>query len=305
MEMKPQYRIVFIYLVVGVMWIFFSDAVVDAIFQNRNMLILAQRVKGWFFIFITAALLFSLIRRDFNHINSLNGRLLKSYDTAVTGWIRVMDLRHEETKNHTLRVTAMTLALAKLAGIHDKQKLKQIERGAMLHDVGKVGIPDGTLLKPGSLDVKEWEQMKTHCQIAYDLMSETEFLSDSVAIPYCHHEKWDGTGYPQGLKAEQIPIEARIFAIIDVWDALIHPRVYKNAWPEEKVLKHLQEQAGKHFDGRLVKIFLDNYEEIRSHSDLAPADTKENIAVDAERHPIKTGISGLVVPNKRPQPRES
>jgi HD-GYP domain-containing protein (c-di-GMP phosphodiesterase class II) len=258
-KMKPQYRIALIYLIVGVFWIFLSDVAANSLFDQKEDIAIAQNIKGWVFVTITTILLFLLIRKDIHHITN-------SYHQTISGWVHVMDLRHKETKNHSIRVTNMALELAKLSGISDKKKLEDIKRGAILHDIGKIGIPDAILVKPGSLDTKEWEIMKTHPQIAHDLLMEIDFLSPCIAIPYCHHERWDGSGYPQGLKADAIPIEARIFAVVDVWDALIHPRVYKPAWSEEEVLQHIQEQAGRHFDPTIVKLFLENYEEIKCHA---------------------------------------
>ncbi|HEY5714927.1 MAG TPA: HD domain-containing phosphohydrolase [Psychromonas sp.] len=133
-------------------------------------------------------------------------------------------------------------------------------------DIGKIGISDAILIKPGKLDQTEWQQMQMHPEIAYDILSNIAFLKPSAEIPYCHHERWDGSGYPQGLKGEAIPAAARLFAVIDVWDALIHPRIYKSAWPERKVLEHLREQSGKHFDPDVVTLFLDNYTQIVASS---------------------------------------
>ncbi|MFT7824377.1 MAG: HD-GYP domain-containing protein, partial [Sulfurimonas sp.] len=265
MKIKPEYRIVTIYLVLGVMWIFLSDTVVDLLFEKKEYITFAQNIKGWLFIAVTTALLFFLIRKDVRHRTKLNIDLINSYDQTIAGWVKVMDIRHQETKDHTLRVTNMTLKLAKLSGISEKQRLECIERGAILHDIGKIGIPDKILVKPGRLNDEEWAQMKTHPQIAHDLMIQIDFLVSCIAIPYCHHEKWDGSGYPQRLRSDAIPIEARIFAVIDVWDALVHPRVYKSAWPEEDVLKYIQEQAGKHFDPNIVKVFIENYETLKSY----------------------------------------
>ena len=262
MTIAPQYRIVIIYLILGTSWIFFSDSGVNFLFDNKDDITFAQNIKGWLFILFTGLLLLILIERDINKITKIYTQLVDSYDQTIKGWIHVMDLRHEETKNHTKRVTIMTIELAKLCGITNKEKLKQIERGSILHDIGKIGIPDNILIKPGRLDENEWDQMRRHPEIAQDILSDIDSLKTSINIPYYHHEKWDGSGYPTGIKGESIPIEARIFAIIDVWDALIHPRVYKAAWSEEKVLQYIQEESGKHFDPKIVKVFLENYDQI-------------------------------------------
>jgi len=266
-RVRPQHRIVVIYLVIGFLWIFLSDAVVDLIFFNKELITSAQSIKGSLFIVVTGILLFLLIRRDINHITRLNSKLVESYEQTIAGWVRVMDLRHKEAKDHTERVTSMTLEMARLYGHFNAAELKHIERGAFLHDIGKIGIPDEILIKPGKLTEQEWAEMITHPQIAHDILSEIDFLAPSLNIPYCHHEKWDGSGYPQGLKGDEIPLEARIFAVIDVWDALIHPRVYKKAWPEEKVLNQIKEGSGNHFDPQMVQIFLDNYPRLKRYAE--------------------------------------
>lgn len=267
--MKPQYRIVIIYLAIGLLWILFSDAIGNILFHGKADFAFFQNLKGSFFIVATAGLLFLLIKKDVNHITKLNLKLVKSYEQTILGWIRVMDTRNKETKDHTLRVTRMSLQLARFSGIKSKARLKCIERGAILHDIGKIGVPDHVLIKPGTLNEEEWALMAQHPQIAHDILSDIEFLSRSISIPYCHHEKWDGSGYPQGLKGKEIPKEARIFAVVDVWDALIHPRVYKSAWPEEKVLQYIADQSGYHFDPRVVETFLTHYEMIVERAQLA------------------------------------
>ncbi len=138
-----------------------------------------------------------------------------------------------------------------------EEALKSIRRGALLHDIGKIGIPDSILLKPGELTPDEWIIMKKHPSFAYDLIHPIPYLSETLDIPYCHHEKWNGSGYPRGLKGEKIPLAARIFAVIDVWDALLSDRPYRKKWSKEKAIQYLQEQAGIHFDPAVVKVFID------------------------------------------------
>ncbi|MBI4595779.1 MAG: PAS domain S-box protein [Candidatus Tectomicrobia bacterium] len=191
----------------------------------------------------------------FMDLQCLNTELLLAYDTTLEGWSRALDLRDKETEGHSKRVTEMTLRLARTLGIHDKD-LIHMRRGALLHDIGKMGIPDSILLKPGPLTDEEWQIMRTHTILAYRLLSPVRFLQSALDIPYCHHEKWDGTGYPRGLKEEEIPIAARIFAVIDVWDALSSERPYRSPWPEEKVFRYIQEEAGKHFDPKIIEMFL-------------------------------------------------
>ncbi|MEW5940123.1 MAG: HD-GYP domain-containing protein, partial [Chloroflexota bacterium] len=158
-------------------------------------------------------------------------------------------------EGHTQRVTAMTEKLAAAMGMSGAE-IVHIRRGALLHDIGKMGVPDYILFKEGSLTDEEWVAMKKHPQFAYEMLSPIEFLRPALDIPYCHHEKWDGSGYPRGLKGEQIPLAARLFAVIDVWDALRSDRPYRPAWPEDKTLRHIQSLAGAHFDPKAVEAFL-------------------------------------------------
>ncbi len=166
--MKPHYRITLIYLIVGFLWIFFSDNLVhNLFFFDNDTMTMAQHLKGFFFVAFTGTLLFFLIRRDFNRLIRAKERLIESYNQTMQGWIRVMDMRHKETKDHTRRVTEMTLSLAKRFGITDYKELENMERGCLLHDMGKIGIPDSILLKSGKLTSEEWKQMKEHPEIAY------------------------------------------------------------------------------------------------------------------------------------------
>ncbi|ABM03067.1 metal dependent phosphohydrolase [Psychromonas ingrahamii 37] len=276
MNLKPHYQIVLVYLIVGILWISLSDWAVALLFQDSDNIIVAQNIKGWSFIAITALLLFFLIRKKMNAVTEINTQLVESYEHTMSGWVHLIDLRHRETKNHTERVTKMTLKLTKLFGITDPVELNHIKWGAMLHDLGKIALSDNVLTKPGKLDSAEWAEMKMHPQIAHDILSTIDYLIPCRDIPYCHHEKWDGSGYPQGIKGDAIPITARIFAVIDVWDALIHSRVYKSGWPEEKVLQHIKEQSGSHFDPDIVKLFLENYSEIKESLRVTDAPTSQN-----------------------------
>lgn len=190
------------------------------------------------------------------NLEEAHKQLLFAYDETIQGWSRAMDLRDRETEGHSQRVTDLTIQLAQMFGIH-KEQLVHIRRGALLHDMGKLGIPDSILLKPGKLDDAEWDSMRQHPQLAYDMLYPIEYLRPALDIPFCHHEKWDGTGYPRGLKADEIPLVARIFAVVDVWDALSSDRPYRQAWEKEKALEYIQEQSGKHFDPLVVKRFLE------------------------------------------------
>ncbi|HLA86566.1 MAG TPA: PAS domain S-box protein [Anaerolineales bacterium] len=194
----------------------------------------------------------------FENLQISNSDLFQAYDATIEGWSRALDLRDKETEGHTLRVTAKTLELAHIMGLSGDQ-LVNIRRGALLHDIGKMGVPDHILLKAEDLTEDEWKIMRKHPTFAFELLSPIRYLkSAAIDIPYCHHEKWDGTGYPRGLKGEQIPLAARIFAVLDTWDALTSVRPYRPAWSKEKALAHIRSLAGTHFDPNVVKAFLES-----------------------------------------------
>ena len=165
----------------------------------------------------------------FAGLQRFNIEMEVAYDATIEGWSRALDLRDKETEGHSQRVTEMAVRLASDLGVTG-DALMQIRRGALLHDIGKMGVPDQILLKPGPLSESEWEIMRKHPVFAYEMLSPIEFLVPALDIPYCHHEKWDGTGYPRGLSGEDIPLAARIFAVIDVWDALRSDRPYRPGW---------------------------------------------------------------------------
>jgi putative nucleotidyltransferase with HDIG domain len=190
----------------------------------------------------------------FDHLQQSNIELVLAYDATIAGWSRAMDLRDKETEGHTQRVTELTLKLARAMRINDTE-LAHIRRGALLHDIGKMGVPDNILLKADQLSDKEWEKMRQHPVWAYEMLSSIRYLQPALDIPYCHHEKWDGTGYPRRLKGEEIPTAARIFAVADVWDAITSDRPYRKGWSEEEALKYIEEQSGKYFDPRVVQEF--------------------------------------------------
>lgn len=192
----------------------------------------------------------------FINLENANRSLIKAYDATIEGWSYALDLRDKETEGHTKRVTELTVRLAMKMGIHGDE-LNDIRRGALLHDIGKMGVPDNILLKPGSLTEDEWVVMRKHPQYAFDMLSTIKYLKNALDIPYCHHEKWDGSGYPRGLIRYQIPLAARIFAIADVYDALTSDRPYRKAWSKEKTIEYILDQSGKHFDPDVVKTFLE------------------------------------------------
>jgi putative nucleotidyltransferase with HDIG domain len=200
----------------------------------------------------------------FDHLQQSNIELALAYDATIAGWSRAMDLRDRETEGHTQRVTELTLKLARAMKIPEPE-LAHMRRGALLHDIGKMGVPDNILLKEDRLTGEEWEKMRQHPVWAYEMLSSIRYLQPALDIPYCHHEKWDGTGYPRGLKGEEIPIAARIFTVADVWDAITSDRPYRKGWSVEESLKHIEEQSGKYFDPKVAQEFFRLlYEERRS-----------------------------------------
>jgi PAS domain S-box-containing protein len=184
-----------------------------------------------------------------------NFDLTLAYDATIEGWSRAMDLRDRKTEGHTQRVTELTMKLARAMNI-SPDELIHIRRGALLHDIGKLGVPDSILFKPGELKDDEWKIMQQHPHYAYDMLVSIAYLKPALDIPWCHHEKWDGTGYPRGLKGEEIPMAARIFAVVDVWDALITDRPYRTAWSMENAMDYIRQQSGKYFDSKVVEVFL-------------------------------------------------
>jgi putative nucleotidyltransferase with HDIG domain len=217
-------------------------------YPNPEWLNFLEMLAGQAAIAIDNAELFENLQRS-------NINLAMAYDDTIEGWSRTLELRDQETEGHTQRVTEMAVRLARAYGIREAD-LVHIRRGALLHDIGKMGIPDNILLKPGPLTPDEWEVIRKHPVYAYELLSPIEFLRSALDIPFAHHERWDGNGYPRGLKGEQIPIAARIFSIIDVYDALVNERPYREAWHRERVLAYLRGQSGKHFDPKVVDLFL-------------------------------------------------
>lgn len=191
----------------------------------------------------------------FDNLQRSNLEITLAYDSTLEGWARGLELRDKETEGHSQRVTELTFNLARAIGV-PKDKLIYVRRGALLHDIGKMGIPDAILQKPGPLSSDEWEIMHQHPVYAFELLSSVSYLSPALEIPYCHHEKWDGNGYPRGLRGEHIPLAARVFAVVDVWDALLSARSYREAWSEEQTLEYLQDQSGKHFDPQVVEAFM-------------------------------------------------
>lgn len=231
-------------IVQGVLEIFHRDLLEP----DQDWLDFLEALAGQAAIAIDNAMLFAELNRS-------NVDLLRAYDTTLEGWARALELRDIETEGHSQRVTEMADRLARRMGV-EGEDLLHLRRGALLHDIGKMGIPDSILHNPGELSESELEVMRKHPRYAYELLGATEYLRPALDIPYCHHEKWDGSGYPRGLRGEEIPLAARIFAVVDVWDALRSDRPYRGAWSDEAALQYLERERGRHFDAKVVDTFL-------------------------------------------------
>ena len=216
--------------------------------RDKEWLDYLETLAGQTAIAVDSAEMFAGLQRS-------NMELMMAYDATIEGWARALEYRDMETEGHSRRVVDLTIKIARKMGIRQEEML-YIRRGALLHDIGKMGIPDSILNKKGPLNDEEWELMRQHPVYAYEMLEKIDFLRTALDIPYYHHERWDGTGYPQGFSETQIPLPARIFAIVDVWDALSSDRPYRDAWPREKIIAHIQEQSGKHFDPQVVEVFV-------------------------------------------------
>jgi putative nucleotidyltransferase with HDIG domain len=200
--------------------------------------------------------LFESLKSTNLQLEAANIELGIAYEATLRGWVRALDYRDKETEGHTQRVTVLTQKLAQKMGV-DRATLEHYTRGALLHDIGKMAISDEILRKKGPLTPEERAVMEKHPVYAYEMLSPIEFLRPAIDIPYRHHEKWDGTGYPHGLQGEDIPLAARIFCVIDVWDALTSDRPYREPLPHDKVRRMIETDSGKHFDPQVVEAFMD------------------------------------------------
>ena len=240
-------------------------------------------------------------RRAEFEILALNAELEAAYDSTIKGWAKALDLRDKETEGHSRRVTEMSLRLAHALGIKD-EALVQIQRGALLHDIGKLGIPDSVLLKPGQLTAEEWEVMKRHPVNAREWLESIPVLRPALDIPYSHHEKWDGSGYPQGLSGRAIPLAARLFAAVDIWDALRSDRPYRAGWPEERVRAHLRSLAGNHLDPEITAIFLEVLEQHDASHGGSPREMTPRRAQAISHDSVASGRRQTIHANSGPLP---
>lgn len=249
------------YVLIGIVWIWGGDALLREPSFGRTWMDF-ETANGVLFVLASGTIIALLLQASRLRLRGAKRALQASYDQSIRALVSMLDAYHSETHDHSQRVARMTVALARLAGITDASELKRIEFGALLHDVGKLVVPDAILSKRGPLTDAEMAKVREHPDKGRMLLERIDFLRPCVDIPYCHHEQWDGGGYPRGLRGEQIPFAARLFSVIDVWDALIHLRVYKDPWSEENVRSYLAEQSGKQFDPDVVRLFLAHYERV-------------------------------------------
>jgi response regulator RpfG family c-di-GMP phosphodiesterase len=190
-------------------------------------------------------------------MNEIPLELVQTVDDFIESWVQCLELRDGEAVGHAHRVTKVTTALARKVGIDLSNDIMSIQRGSMLHDIGKIAMPDRILFKPGSLSTDEWVVMRRHPEYAYGLLFRIRYLRDALIIPFCHHERWDGTGYPRKLQGSEIPLAARLFTVVDVWDALKSERCYRPAWNEFEARKYLYDKSGSQFDPDVVNMFFE------------------------------------------------
>ena len=247
-------RIVAVYVAFSLAWILVGDRLAQAASPATGVGLTIEDVKGTLFVLITGTLVYVLVALHDQRQRVLRREQERAYDETLAGWAAALDLRDHSTAAHTSRVTELTVALARRAGLapHD---LVQVRRGATLHDIGKMGVPDEILLKPGALDDAEWVQMRRHPELAVQFLQDIAYLQPALDIPWCHHEKWDGSGYPRGLAGEQIPLSARLFAVIDVYDAVTCDRPYRGPMPHEEAMDLVRAGSGSHFDPEAVRLF--------------------------------------------------
>ncbi len=247
-------KVAALYVAIGTAWIYWSDAAVDALVSDPGMRSLVQHDKGTAFVVATGGIVYLLVRAHTRRMDAEHRRREDAYDQTLAGWAEALDLRDHSTAQHTTRVTTLTEQLARHVGFTG-QALVNVRRGATLHDIGKMGVPDTILGKPGPLDDAEWEQMRRHPELAVQFLEHVEYLRDALDIPWCHHERWDGTGYPRGLAGTDIPLSARLFAVIDVYDAVTSKRPYREPMPHTDAMALIRAGAGGHFDPAIVAAF--------------------------------------------------
>jgi putative nucleotidyltransferase with HDIG domain len=261
--LRSVFRITAWYALFGGLWIAVSDRILETLVSDPHRITVLQTYKGWAFVAASALLIAFLVGRELRERERVERRLLReqertrmSYDATLEGWARALELRDGVTERHTERVAEMTVSIARAMGVREED-IVHFRRGALLHDIGKIGIPDSILRKEGPLTDDEREIMKRHPVLAFDMLRPIAYLRPALDIPYCHHEQWNGNGYPRGLKGEHIPLAARIFALADIWDAILSTdRTYRGPLSRSQACEHIRGLAGTHLDPKVVDTFL-------------------------------------------------
>jgi len=248
--------IALVFLLLSLPYILISDRLLLALVDDPVALTAWQTGKGWGYVVAAAGLVYLLERRLARRHRRALSEQRHAYDAAIAGWARALDLRDHETEGHGRRVTELSLRLGERLGL-SLTELEALKQGALLHDIGKIGVRDAVLRKPGPLDEAEWAEMRHHPVLGHELLKDVPGLGGAITLVRSHHERWDGTGYPDGLAGTSIPLLARIFAVIDVYDALRSDRPYRAAWPESAVRAHLATERGRQLDPDVVDAFLD------------------------------------------------
>ncbi|HZW04720.1 MAG TPA: HD domain-containing phosphohydrolase [Anaerolineaceae bacterium] len=269
---KAVLRVVFWYLFLAIAWIFLTDQIVIRLTNDTALITLIQTYKGLAFVVFSGVVIYVLLLQELrkretawleyvqernlllSRLSQKHHELEQAYDRTIEGWARALEMRSHEVQEHSLRVTEIAVRLGAAMGLSPNE-LDHLRRGSLLHDIGKMCIPDRILLKEGPLDEDERALIEQHPEMGFDMLAPIEFLRPALDIPRYHHEKWDGSGYPSGLKGDQIPRAARIFAVIDVWDALTSNRSYRLAITPDQAQKYICDQAGKAFDPEVVRAF--------------------------------------------------
>jgi len=247
--------ITLVYFTAGMLWIYSSDLLLLALSRDADVVTQLQTYKGWFFVFTSAVLIYLLSRILIGKIIRSHRETSQAYQATIDSLLNAIELRDLATGAHSERVVTLALALAQEFDL-PVEKREALGQGALLHDIGKIGVPDDILRKPAELTPGEWVQMRYHAQRGYELLHSVPHLRAASRIVLNHHERWDGSGYPRRLKGKAIPLEARIFALVDVWDALISNRPYRKAWKEQKAFEYIVENSGKQFDPAVVEAFV-------------------------------------------------
>jgi HD-GYP domain-containing protein (c-di-GMP phosphodiesterase class II) len=245
-----------VFLLAAVPYLLFLDWLLLGAAPDAESLMASQALKGWGLVLVAGGLMYLLEHRLARRHRIALEAQRAAYDATIEGWARALDLRDHETEGHGRRVADLAQRLGERLGMVGPE-LEALRHGALLHDVGKIGVRDAVLRRRGPLDDEKWAEMRRHPVQGHELLADVEQLRVAASVVRSHHERWDGGGYPDGLTGEAIPKLARVFAVVDVYDALMSDRPYRHAWPEARVLAHLRRESGRQFDPVVVKAFLD------------------------------------------------